>query len=286
MKLEMKCDHRMEVYISIPQSFFSLKIRKLFSSFLSLIDLSPHATNAEGSDRDIYESVHDMSNFPMGYKILPRVSSTSSEWPEKLKGIPTSWVSDSLGRCVGTTGLVIFHGRLDIMIAAPALTVKTRPGDNLMIHKALELANEGDAIVIDGGGDMTQALVGGNMQATAIRKRIAGFIVDGAIRDLADWGTGEVGIWARGHTPRGPTKDGPGEINVPVSVGGMIVNPGDIILGDADGIVAIRPDQIPSLWPEILRQQAKELRVREENQSGNEDRERINNILRQKGLEI
>jgi RraA family protein len=125
------------------------------------------------------------------------------------------------------------------VLAGPAFTVKARPGDNLMIHKALHLAQPGDVIVVDAGGDLTNALIGELMVATAIKRGIAGFVMHGAIRDVDAIKAGSFPVYAAGVTHRGPYKDGPGEINVPVALNGMVVQPGDLILGDADGLLCV-----------------------------------------------
>lgn len=226
------------------------------------------------------------SVWPAGFRINERAEGPSPEWLAKFKDIPTSWVSDSLGRSVGTMGLHAYHNRIDLMIAAPAVTVRVRPGDNLMIHKAMEMARPGDVIVVDGGGDLAQALIGGNMQTTAIQRRLGGFVIDGAIRDLVDWANGKMPIWARGHTHRGPSKDGPGEINVPVTVGGMVVQPGDLVLGDADGLLALSPSQFAEVWPQVEAQKKKEAELRAAGAAGTADPERFNKILRAKGCPV
>jgi Demethylmenaquinone methyltransferase len=124
-------------------------------------------------------------------------------------------------------------------MVGPAFTVKARPGDNLMIHKALHLAQPGDVIVVDGGGDLTNALMGELMVATAIKRGLGGIVLNGAIRDLDAIQAGTFAVYAAGVTHRGPYKDGPGEINVPIAIGGMVINPGDLMLGDADGLLCV-----------------------------------------------
>ena len=119
-----------------------------------------------------------------------------------------------------------------------AFTVKTRPGDNLAIHRALELVGPGDVIVVDGGGDESRALVGEIMKTIAEYRGAAGYVIDGAIRDAAELAASDFPMFARTAIHRGPYKSGPGEINVPVSVGGTVIAPGDIVVGDADGVVS------------------------------------------------
>jgi len=128
-----------------------------------------------------------------------------------------------------------------VQLLGTALTVRTRPGDNLMIHKALQLGKPGDVLVIDGGGTIERALFGDIMKNVAKMRGFTGVVIDGAIRDAAAYREDGFPCYARGVCHRGPYKDGPGEINVPVSVGSMVVMPGDIVVGDDDGVVFIAP---------------------------------------------
>jgi RraA family protein len=124
-------------------------------------------------------------------------------------------------------------------VAGPAFTVEVRPGDNLMIHAALQLAKPGDVIVVDGKGDLSCALTGALMAAHAQKAGIAGFVIDGAVRDTEDCARGSFPIFAAGANPNGPLKNSGGRINWPVSLAGTSVNPGDLIVGDADGVVVV-----------------------------------------------
>lgn len=225
-------------------------------------------------------------SWPPGFGLHPRAQAPSADWLERFAATPTSWVSDVMGRSVGTIGLNAYHNDYGLMIAGGAVTVRVRPGDNLMIHKALEIAERGDVIVIDGGGDVSQALIGGNMRTTALRKGIAGFVVDGAVRDLADWAKGIVGLWARGHTHRGPSKEGPGEVNIPVCVGGMAVSPGDLVLADIDGVLAVPQERLTEIWPLVQKQAEREAALQAANAAGPGDPERFNSILRSKGCPV
>ena len=232
------------------------------------------------------QKVDAKKSWPQGFAINPRAEGPSDAWLERFRGVPTSWISDVVGRSVGTMGLNSYHNDPSLMMVGRAFTVRVRPGDNLMIHKALQLAEKGDVIVIDGGGDTTQALICGNIQITALFKELGGFVIDGAIRDLVDWAKGTLPIWARGHTHRGPSKDGPGEINVPISCGGMIVNPGDLIVGDADGVMTVAVSDLEALWPRIEKQREKELHTSQGNMVGDIDPERFDSILRAKGCPV
>ena len=144
------------------------------------------------------------------------------------------------------------HGRMgaisrEMKLAGPAFTIEVRPGDNLMIHAALSLAKPGDVLVIDGKTDLTCALMGALMISTAKVIGLAGVVIDGAVRDLDELRALGFPVFAAGANPNGPTKLVPGRINWPVSAGNITVHPGDLIVGDADGVVVIERERAPSL---------------------------------------
>jgi RraA family protein len=174
----------------------------------------------------------------IGLQILARQQCIAPGHVEAFRAIPVANVSDCMARMTaGGPRLRPMHksGRL----AGPALTVKTRPGDNLMIHKALDMAVPGDVIVVDAGGELSNALIGELMVTYAISRGIAGFVMNGAIRDVDMISAGTFPVYAAGVTHRGPYKDGPGEINVPIAIDGMVIHPGDLMLGDADGVLCV-----------------------------------------------
>ena len=174
----------------------------------------------------------------IGFRILPRARKVDAQVVAQFRAIPVANVSDSMSRMsAGGARLRPMHqgGRM----AGPAFTVKTRPGDNLMVHKALDLAEPGDVIVVDAGGDLTNALIGEIMSSYAKARGVAGMVIDGAIRDADEIRANDFPVYAAGVTHRGPYKDGPGEINVPVAIDGMVIEPGDLVLGDGDGILCV-----------------------------------------------
>lgn len=124
-------------------------------------------------------------------------------------------------------------------VAGPAVTVEVRPGDNLAIHAALAVAKPGDVIVVDGKGDQSCALIGEIMATQAHATGIAGFVIDGAVRDSHELANGTFPIFSAGLNPCGPTKSVAGRVNLPVSAAGATVHPGDLVVGDADGVVVI-----------------------------------------------
>jgi len=178
----------------------------------------------------------------------------------------TSIISDCLDRLPGAR-LKPFH-RIEGTMAGIALTVKVPCGDNRAIHQALQILTPGQVLVVDGGGDISRALMGDIMAAIAEKRGAAGVVVDGAIRDLATIGKGTFPMFARAGFHRGPYKNGPGEINVPVSIGGMLVSPGDIVVGDHDGIVAFPAAQAESLLQRCLTTEQKEAEMLEQIAAG------------------
>lgn len=174
----------------------------------------------------------------------------------EFSGIEVSIISDNLERVPGATGILPYHAGGQLI--GTALTVKTRHGDNLAVHAALKIARPGDVIVIDGGGDISQALIGEIIMVHAKSIGVAGFVIDGAIRDVAAIRNGNLPCFARGVTHKGPYKNGPGAVNVPVSIGGMVVIPGDLIVGDDDGVIAIPAHLARGLLPGIRAQEEHE----------------------------
>jgi regulator of RNase E activity RraA len=146
------------------------------------------------------------------------------------------------------------HGRIaalrpSMKVAGTAFTVEVRPGDNLMIHAAMSLAKPGDVLVIDGKGDQTAALMGTIMMTACRQLGIAGVVVDAAVRDSLEIEEMGFPVFSVGTNPNGPTKQVAGRIGHPVSVGGVTVHPGDLVVGDADGVVVIERARVAALIP-------------------------------------
>ncbi|CAG9180140.1 RraA family protein [Cupriavidus pampae] len=224
--------------------------------------------------------------WPAGYRINPRADGPAADIVDAFRTMPVAAIGDAMSRNVGTYGLRQYHARLDTVLCGPAVTVRVRPGDNLMIHKALMMVQPGDVLVIDGGADVTQALVGGLMRTTCIAKQLGGLVIDGAVRDLLEWAEEGMPIFARGHTHRGPSKDGPGEINIPISCAGMAVLPGDLIIGDADGVIAVPAAEAEDVLRRTHAHLEREAKIRETNRTGTADPERFDATLRAKGLPV
>lgn len=184
---------------------------------------------------------------PTGFRVLARERKVGVDVVERFARLPVANVSDSMSRLTaGGPHLRPMHGGAGM--AGPALTVKAPPGDNLMLHKAIALAELGDVIVVDAGGDLTNALMGEMMLMQITKRGAAGVIINGAIRDAAYIREQELPVFAAGVTHRGPYKNGPGEINVPIAINGMVIAPGDLVLGDDDGILCVPFDKIDEVF--------------------------------------
>jgi RraA family protein len=132
-------------------------------------------------------------------------------------------------------------------LAGPAFTVEGRAGDNLMIHAAMTMARPGDILVVDGKGDRTCALMGSIMLSACKKLGLGGVVLDGAVRDTEELRALGFPVYAVAANPNGPTKSVPGRINWPISCGGTAVQPGDLVVGDADGVVVIEREKAGSL---------------------------------------
>ena len=181
---------------------------------------------------------------------------------EALRTVVTPHLSDNLDRLAGITGLNRYHrGR---KLVGTAFTVKTRPGDNLPIYHAMPLLQPGHVLVIDGGGDTNNALVGDLILTYLLQRGCVGLVVDGVVRDTAAFLQADFPCYARGVSHRGPYKNGPGALNVPVAIAGQVVTPGDIVVGDEDGLVTFAPSDAQRLLEAARRSAAKEEAIRAE----------------------
>ena len=153
-------------------------------------------------------------------------------------------VSDLLNRLYAVDAGIRPLTSPEHVLCGPACTVRLFPGDNLMVHKALDIAQPGDVVVIDAGGSPTNAVLGDIICTKAIHRGIAGFIVDGLIRDLPGILELDIPVYARGTTAIGPLHRGPGEINYPICCGGVVVNPGDVVVADQAGTVIVPQDGV------------------------------------------
>ena len=173
-----------------------------------------------------------------GFRVRANTSKVAVNIIAYCMSLPVANVSDCMSRIVaGGAALRPMHK--DGLLIGPALTVKSRPGDNLMLHKAIDMADPGDVIIMDAGGDNTNSIMGELMLEHAIMRGVAGFVINGAIRDAATIFERNLPVFATGISHRGPYKNGPGEIGFTIAIQGMVIEPGDLVLGDYDGIVCV-----------------------------------------------
>jgi len=221
---------------------------------------------------------------PVGFRIRPVTTRVDPALCARAANLPAANIGDVMHRMQTMRGgFRAFGGRP--AVAGPAFTVKARPGDNLMLHRAIDLAEPGDVIVCDGGGELNIALTGELMMGHAARRGIAAVVMDGAVRDAARLGELEIGIWARGVTPSGPYKDGPGEIGFPVACGGQVVMPGDLVMADDDGVVVVPREHAAEAIAAAEAHNAKEVQSQAAIDAGDWDRGWVAKALQGKGCE-
>lgn len=224
----------------------------------------------------------------VGKRIYLKRHMPDKEVMMQFKTIPASNTCDVMGRNAAMNPRIhLMSSPKDQMMVGPALTVKTRAGDNLALHAALNMAQEGDVIVVSNEGDTTRALIGEVMMAyLRYTKKVAGIVIDGPIRDIDEIGKWDFPVYATGTTPGGPYKEGPGEINVPISCGEISVNPGDIILADPDGIIVIPRKDAPQILEDAKKFQAADESKLEAAKNGTANRAWVEKTLAAKEFEI
>lgn len=224
-----------------------------------------------------------MSN--VGFRIFTKFNRPDRSLVDAFTGLPVAVVGDEMNRlcCMEARIRPLNRARL----LGVAMTVRTRPGDNLLLHRALDMAAPGDIIVVDGQGELSNAIAGENMMMWANHRALGGVIVDGAVRDIDAISRMPMAVFAAGVQPRGPYKSGPGEINTPVTCGGVVVFPGDIIVGDEDGVVVVRPAEAADIAKRAHARHRKEELTRQTIVQGTYDRSAYTeDALRKMGCEI
>jgi RraA family protein len=219
----------------------------------------------------------------VGMRIKETITRPDPGVISRFKDIPVANIGDSMNRAFCMHPSIRPYNASPLL--GPAFTVKVRPGDNLFLHKALDLAAPGDIIVVEGQGDMSNALIGELMVLWAIKRQLGGLIIDGAIRDVNRLRTVDIPVYAAGVTPAGPYKEGPGEINFPIMCGGVVVNPGDIIVGDADGVVVIKSEDAQSVYEKASAKVKAEQQTMVEIDNGSWDRTWVDAMLAAKGCQ-
>ncbi|WP_417208670.1 RraA family protein [Acidaminococcus fermentans] len=224
----------------------------------------------------------------IGNRIFLKKPEAPQELLDAFSTIPAANISDTMGRLVG------MHPRIKLQSAPKnpinvgrALTIKTRSGDNLMLHKALNMAKPGDVIILSNdGGESYRSLIGEIMFTYLASRGAAGIIIDGPIRDIDAVRKMEMPIYATGTNPAGPYKEGPGEINVPISCGGISINPGDIIVMDEDGVIVIPLQEAETVLKNARAFQEKDEAKLLAAQEGRAKREWVDELIEKKGVEI
>jgi 4-hydroxy-4-methyl-2-oxoglutarate aldolase len=216
----------------------------------------------------------------LGFRVLPNPTRIAAEVLDQYRGMASSNIADAMGRFGFMRGI---QARSGLAMCGLAVTVRSRPADNLMIHKALHVATPGDVIVVDTCGNETSAVFGELMCHSAVAARVGGIVVDGAIRDVD--GITALGLPAFSRTvcPGGCDKDGPGEINVPICCGGTVVMPGDIIVGDADGVAVVPSADAEEVLTLVAHLMDRERKRMAEIHAGHVFRSDVDELLRAKG---
>jgi regulator of RNase E activity RraA len=180
-----------------------------------------------------------MSGANIGFRVRTRIERPTADVLALYRTVTAANVTDAMAK-QGT-----MHYTVKPIVAAsgavvgPAVTVKARAGDNLMICKAITLCQPGDVLVVSAPGGTDNALWGGVLSTLAAKRGIAALVTDGLVRDVSEMRTAGLPVWAAGLLPTGPSFDGKGEVNTPISCGGVVVQPGDIVVADEDGVVVV-----------------------------------------------
>ena len=195
----------------------------------------------------------------IGNRVFTKVTRPDPRIVEKFRGLPSSNINDEIHRLYCMHAYMrLLNPEKAVQLLGTAITVKAPIGDNLFFHEALDLAQPGDVIVVDGATGNNRSLAGEIMMRFAQKKGLAGIVVDGALRDLDGIKNLTMPIYAAGVTPQGPWKFGPGEVNVPIACGGQVVFPGDILVGDMDGIVVVRRQDAEEIAEIAIKKKAAE----------------------------
>ena len=169
----------------------------------------------------------------------------------------TALISDAMGRYGAMRGILpLTRG---MKVGGPALTIQTYRCDNLMVHVGLQMAEEGDVLVVDAGGIDYTGVWGGHMTDMALIKKLGGIVVDGAVRDSTEMIEKGFPAFSKGVCPLGGHKDDPGSVGVGIACGNVRVNPGDIVIGDDDGVVVIPQEEIDVILDKCRKIKAKEV---------------------------
>ena len=193
-----------------------------------------------------------------GFRVRFQIERPPPEVVTALGEFETPLITDLLNRLY-TMASGIRTLTEPLRLVGTAITVKTYPGDNLMVHKALDVAEPGDVIVVDTNGSRRNAAMGDLVATKARHRGVRGFVVDGLVRDIPGIrALGDLPVFARGVTPVGPLHRGPGEINHPICAGGVVVHPGDVVVGDLNGVAVVPRQSAPEVLERLRGRVAKE----------------------------
>jgi len=223
-----------------------------------------------------------MSN--TGFRIYTEINRPSRKLVDGFAGVPVANIGDCMNRSACIDGKI--RPMNNVPLLGTALTVKARPGDNLLLYKAIEMPQPGDVIVVAAQGELVNATVGELMITWAKRRGVAGFIIDGAIRDVDAIKNMDIPVYAAGITTNGPYKEGPGEINVPVSLRGVVVRPCDILVGDGDGVIVITPEEAAGILEKAQAVIVKEAGIMKVIEANSWDVSWVDKMLKEKGCEF
>nr|WP_310617335.1 RraA family protein [Pantoea cypripedii] len=222
-----------------------------------------------------------------GNRIYLRRPNDAEPLLEAFRTLPATVVADCMSRLPALAAEINLKTapKRPIMCGL-AVTVKARSGDNLMLHKAMDIASRNDVIILSNEGDRSQSLMGEVMATYARQRGMEGIVLDGPVRDIEGLSRMDFPIYAAGVTPGGPFKDGPGEINVPIACGKIHVAPGDIILGDADGVIVVPRQDAARILEDALAYLQVDERNFELAKTGSLERSWLDETLRNKQVEI
>ncbi|WP_252312671.1 RraA family protein [Sinobaca sp. H24] len=222
-----------------------------------------------------------MQEFSKGFK-RPHKS-----WNEKYSDIPTPVIGDVMGRfnIMDERIKPIWKGDRYV---GPALPIMTYPSDNFMIHLGVDLAEEGDFLIVDAGNYQNAGLWGEVLTVNAMEKKIKGIVIDGAVRDVKEIEELKFPVFASGINARGGYKSNPGTVNIPISCGGVAVSPGDLIVADENGIAVVPQNDIEIIYKKCIEKIDAETEIMDQLRHGKNTFEimGLDNTLERLGIKI
>ena len=218
----------------------------------------------------------------LGFRVLPSPPQLNDKIIAGFVGLSSATVADAMGRFGFMEPEIRI--RTSKPLHGPAVTVNCRPGDNLMVHKAIDVARPGEVIVVATHGGVQAAVFGDLMCRAAVGKKLGGIVVDGAIRDVEGIAALGFAAFSRSVSPGSCDKDGPGEVNVPIACGGAVVMPGDIVIGDENGVVVVPRDRAEEVLGLVKEVEERERARIKEIDAGGFVKADIDDTLRKKGV--